>query len=219
MNPLLRPSGALRLTHLPLHVQCLVHARLSYSTASASQFPFPRHTHPTPHEIFHLPRGASQADIKKRYIELVKINHPDSQLSKSVSPAERHRRFQMISSAYDSLRLKTSSTSVPDRDRFTWEEINRRKRAYSRHSRRAEYEYAEWRNPAPVDDRWTDRVILAFGFLALVAGLIPVVMYPRQPIDRLPSSAFHLSEARREARLKYEERLREFEASSNTRGK
>ncbi|KAF7345522.1 J domain-containing protein [Mycena venus] len=117
----------------------------------------------------------------------------------------------MISSAYDTLRLKTDHT--PDRDRTAWEEIDRRKRAYSRHSRRAEYEYAEWKNPTPVDARWTDRVILAFGFVALVAGLVPMVLYPRQPIDRLQSSAFHLSEARREARLKYEERLREFESS------
>jgi hypothetical protein len=33
-------------------------------------------------------------------------------------------------------------------------------------------------------------------------------------MDRLQSSAFHLSEARRQARLKYEERLREFEVRS-----
>jgi hypothetical protein len=94
-------------------------------------------------------------------IELVKQNHPDSQLCRNLSPAERHRRFQMISSAYDTLRLKRDTQ---ERDRSTWEEIDRRKRAYYRHSRRAEYEYTEWKNPR-VDDRWTDRVILAFGFV------------------------------------------------------
>ncbi|KAJ7832734.1 hypothetical protein B0H14DRAFT_2802399 [Mycena olivaceomarginata] len=215
MNICFRPAGTLRLTHLPPHLLCLVHARLSYSTSSG-QYAFPTQAQPTAHQIFHLPRGASQADIKKRYIELVKIHHPDSHSCRDVSPAERHRRFQMISSAYDTLRLKRDHLG-PDRDRTLWEEIDRRKRAqahYRRHSRRAEYEYAEWKNPAPVDARVTDRIILAFGFVALIAGLIPVILYPRQPMDRLQSSAFHLSEARRQARLKYEERLREFEVRS-----
>ncbi|KAF8211001.1 hypothetical protein K438DRAFT_1808613 [Mycena galopus ATCC 62051] len=190
MNFRFRPAR--RISHLPPHLQ-----------SSGSQYAFPTKTQPTPHEIFHLPRGASQADIKRRYIELS---------CRHVPPAERHRRFQMISSAYDTLRLKMD---YPDRDRTMWAEIERRKRAQShyRHSRRAEYEYAEWRNPTLVDARWTDRIILAFGFVALVAGLIPVVLYPRQPIG-LQSTAFRLSEARQEARLKYEDRLREFEASN-----
>jgi hypothetical protein len=29
-------------------------------------FPFPQHSQPTPHEIFHLPIGASGTDIKAR---------------------------------------------------------------------------------------------------------------------------------------------------------
>ncbi|KAJ6504506.1 hypothetical protein DFH09DRAFT_1201309 [Mycena vulgaris] len=193
-----------RLSHLPPHLQYFVHARLSYSTAS---YPFPPQSKPTPHEIFHIHRGASQADIKRRYIELVKLHHPDSQACRDLPAAERARRFQMISSAYDTLRLKRI---IPERDRSTWEEIERRKRAYYRHSRRAEYEHAEWKTPR-ADDRWTDRVILAFGFVALAAGLVPVFLYPRQPIDRLPSSAFHLSEARRDARSMHEARIRALE--------
>ncbi|KAJ7231040.1 hypothetical protein B0H12DRAFT_218696 [Mycena haematopus] len=181
-----------------------------YSTSS--QYAFPTHAQPTPHQIFHLSRGASQADIKRRYIELVKLHHPDSQSCRALPPSERHRRFQMISTAYDALRLKTDHL---DRDSTLWAEIERRKRAqqasYTRRSRRAEYEYAEWKNPGPVDARWTDRIILTFGFVALVAGLVPMVLYPRHPVDRLQ----YLSEARREARLKYEERLREFEASAS----
>ncbi|KAJ7483445.1 hypothetical protein FB451DRAFT_1234641 [Mycena latifolia] len=192
-----------RLTHLPPHLRYLLHARLSYSTSIP--YPFPPQPRPTPHDIFHLPRGASQPEIKRRYIELVKLHHPDSQHCRDLPAAERHRRFQMISSAYDTLRLKRV---IPERDRPVWEEIDRRKRAYHRHSRRAEYESAEWKNPR-VDDRWTDRVILAFGFVALATGLIPVFLYPRQPIDRLPSSAFHLSEARRDAVLMHEARIRE----------
>ncbi|KAJ7498170.1 hypothetical protein B0H11DRAFT_1998959 [Mycena galericulata] len=206
---------AARISHLPPQIQYLVHARLSYSTASSSnRYAFPTQPQPTPHEIFHLPRGASQADIKKRYIELVKIHHPDSQVGKDLSAAERHRRFQMVSAAYDTLRMKRVLTH--ERDRHAYEEIDRRKRAQYRHSRRAEYEYAEWKNPR-VDDRWTDRVILAFGFVALVTGLIPVFLYPRPAVDRLPNSAFHLSEARREALLKYDDRVREMERQAARR--
>ncbi|KAJ7691961.1 hypothetical protein B0H17DRAFT_1062264 [Mycena rosella] len=202
-----------RLTHLPPHLQCLVHARLSYSTASKNiQYPFPAQPKPTPHEIFHLNRGASQPDIKTRYIELVKLHHPDSHFCRDLTPAERHRRFQMISSAYDVLRLKRD---IPERDRPAWEEIDRRKRAYHRHYRRAEYERAEWNHPK-MDERWTDRVILAFGFVALAAGLVPVYLYPRQPIDKLPPSAYYLFEARRDARLLHEARIRELEAQADT---
>ncbi|KAJ7780065.1 hypothetical protein DFH07DRAFT_793606 [Mycena maculata] len=205
-----------RLSHLPSHLQSLIRARLSYSTASSSPYSFPSRPHPTPHEIFHLPRGASQADVRRRYLELVKLHHPDSQLARDLPAAERHRRFQMVSSAYDVLRLKRER-AYPERDSTMWEEIDRRKRAHYRHSRRAEYERAEWKNPQ-MDDRWTDRVILAFGFVALVTGLIPVLMHPRPPLDR-STSAFHLAEARREARLMYDDRVRELarQATDETR--
>ncbi|KAJ7187814.1 hypothetical protein C8R46DRAFT_1052672 [Mycena filopes] len=206
-----------RLNHLPPHCQLLVQARLSYSTASGSHpYAFPTQPRPSPHDIFHLPRGASEEAIKRRYIELVKLHHPDAQFSRDLSAAERHRRFQMVASAYETLHHKRV---MPDRERdhSTWEEIDRRKRAQSRHShsRRAEYEYAEWKNPR-VDDRWTDRVILAFGFVALISGMTPMFLYPRQKmIDRRTSkSAVDLSEARQEARLKYEVRIREFEPSA-----
>ncbi|KAJ7230374.1 hypothetical protein GGX14DRAFT_410606 [Mycena pura] len=195
-----------RLSHLPHHLQYLIHARLAYSTASHAQYPFPAKHHPTPQEIFHLSRGTSQEDIKRRYIELVRQHHPDSPSCRDLSPAERHRRFQMVSAAYDALRVKPRG--VLERDRSTWEEIDRRKRAQQRyrHSRRAEYAYAPWNNQ-PADDRWTDRVILTFGFVSLIAGVIPMFLYPRQGVQRLPGSAYHLEEARREARLTYEDRI------------
>ncbi|KAJ6621515.1 hypothetical protein B0H10DRAFT_1789925 [Mycena sp. CBHHK59/15] len=169
------------------------------------QYAFPTQTRPTPHQIFHLPRSASQADIKKRYIDLVKLHHPDSALCKDVPATERHRRFQCISSAYDTLR-HLSSTGMPDRDHVMWEEIEKRKRAHYRHSRRAEYAYTEWNPQSSADDKWKDRAILTFGFIALIAGLLPTLVYPRRRYDRSPSSAANLSEARRDARLLYEAR-------------
>lgn len=36
------------------------------SISSKPPFPFPTHTNPAPHDIFHLPRNASQRDIKSR---------------------------------------------------------------------------------------------------------------------------------------------------------
>lgn len=36
------------------------------STSAGHAFPYPTHEQPTPHQIFHLPVGASQQDIKAR---------------------------------------------------------------------------------------------------------------------------------------------------------
>ncbi|KAJ7065458.1 hypothetical protein C8F01DRAFT_1125675 [Mycena amicta] len=217
---------AARFSHLPTHLKYFIHA---YSTAS-TQYPFPTRPNPSPHDIFHIHRGASEADIKRRYIELVKLHHPDSPSCRDLPSDERHRRFQLVGAAYDALRGKPR-TGFPERDRTTWEEIDRRKRAQARHrsahqhsrrgaeysyahSRRAEYAYAEWNN-RPMDDRWVDRVILTFGFVALIAGVLPYFLYPRNPIDRLPTSAYHLAEARREARLIHESRLRDLGSDSD----
>ncbi|KAJ7173384.1 hypothetical protein C8R46DRAFT_1082637 [Mycena filopes] len=207
-------AGLARLSHLPPHCQLLVQAQLSYSTAShgSHTYAFPTQARPSPHEIFHLPRGASEEAIKRRYIELVKLHHPDAQSARDLSPAERHRRFQMVASAYETLHHKRD---LPDRDRdySTWAEIDRRKRAQYRHSRKAEYEHAEWGNPR-LPKRPTDRVILTFGFVAFISGMTPMILYRRQQtIERrtTSASAVDLSEARQVARLKYEVRIREFE--------
>jgi hypothetical protein len=45
--------------------RCLVSTSTS-STSPHIQFPFPTHRNPTPHQIFHLPPGASQTEIKAR---------------------------------------------------------------------------------------------------------------------------------------------------------
>ncbi|CAK5265336.1 unnamed protein product [Mycena citricolor] len=64
---------------------------------------FPTRPNPLPHQIFHLPRNASPAEVKARYFELVRIYHPDK-ADPSVSSADAHARFRAITAAYNALR-------------------------------------------------------------------------------------------------------------------
>ncbi|PPR05235.1 hypothetical protein CVT24_010341 [Panaeolus cyanescens] len=75
------------------------------------KFPYPKHKQPTPHEIFHLRYGASQAEIKARYFELVRIHHPDSvHVRRSrIGAHDAHNRFRNIKAAYDFLQGRTLS--------------------------------------------------------------------------------------------------------------
>lgn len=52
----------IRLAHQP-------HSCRAAST-SANPYPFPKAAHPTPHQIFHLPRSATRADVKARCTSL-----------------------------------------------------------------------------------------------------------------------------------------------------
>ncbi|KAL0959885.1 hypothetical protein HGRIS_011553 [Hohenbuehelia grisea] len=144
----------------------------------SSHFPFPLHSRPTPHEIFHLPHGASQNDIKTRYYELVRAHHPDSTYCRSLSAAERHKRFQSITAAYDALRGKKPHVW---RDPYV-DEVMRRKRAYYSHYSqrpRPEYSYAgrhDWH--ASADDRWKDRIILFVGITVRYHNLYLILTFP-----------------------------------------
>ncbi|KAL4265901.1 J domain-containing protein [Pleurotus pulmonarius] len=157
------------------------------SSAGETPYPFPSHNRPTPHQIFHLPHGASQADIKARYYEL------------------------SITAAYDALRGKRASSNV---DPYT-EEILRRKRAYHAHyghRPRAEHAYYGGRHNwhASADDRWKDRIILAVGITALVAGIAPgLYMFPTSMERRHQAAVAGLAQARSEAREVGDERMRE----------
>lgn len=173
------------------------------SDRSAPQFPFPTHARPSPHQIFHLPLSATQQDVKQRCVchclrrikwpsfmfnllqpsnnsdyALVRLHHPDSPSCRlhTPSPAERHARFQAISAAYDTLRLKSNQHSHHYYgDQPFGEELEARRRAYHRHHsrmhhRQAEYTYhREWQwgpgGQANPDDRWKDRAIVAIGLL------------------------------------------------------
>ncbi|TFK30973.1 hypothetical protein BDQ12DRAFT_685340 [Crucibulum laeve] len=147
----------------------LIHVRLASTAASSSSsfastssipdpllttntskqenpFPYPTQPHPTPLQIFHLTPGATQAEIKARYYDLVRAHHPDSQLSRLLPQSEAHARFQSISAAYDALQKGQHWDAG---DPYA-EELERRRRAYYRthrgmgrgmgHNRRAEYE-------------------------------------------------------------------------------
>lgn len=68
--------------------------------ASNCHLPWPKSQFPTPYEIFHIDQAASQAAIKQRYYELVKIYHPDK-ISKP--SALENERFHKIVAANDLL--------------------------------------------------------------------------------------------------------------------
>ncbi|EPS94893.1 hypothetical protein FOMPIDRAFT_1079253, partial [Fomitopsis schrenkii] len=97
-------------------------------------FPYPKHERPTPHQIFHLPVGASQQDIKARYYDLVRVHHPDSPHGRDIPQKVRHARFQSITRAYDILRGVRSEHDEHDADPML-REILRRKRMYEAHQR------------------------------------------------------------------------------------
>ncbi|KAL0565953.1 hypothetical protein V5O48_016068 [Marasmius crinis-equi] len=206
---------------LPLHFHHRSHVRLA-STASSSHsqlFPFPTHARPTPHEIFHLPYGASQEQIKDRYYELVRAHHPDSQSCRLLSPEVRHTRFQAISAAYDSLRRGRKGGLGPF-DPYA-EELARRRDIYYKHYHRRrqenhmapKYTYARFDWNSNPDDRWKDYMIVAFGVLSIVAGIAPgLFLYPYYAHKRHQEAVFNLSQARSEARLLGEERMREIKS-------
>ncbi|KAI0676160.1 hypothetical protein C8Q78DRAFT_372338 [Trametes maxima] len=173
-------------------------------------YPFPTHAHPSPHQIFHLPRSATQQQIKSRYYELVRIHHPDSPFGRDISPAVRHSRFQSITAAYDILRGKTTGSQGPvDMYRTELERRRRARAAYTAARGPAKAQAQEW--SASADDQWKDRIILFVGILALGAGLGPMLVWPSYTASYQAhlSAARNLAQARSDAREYGEERRRE----------
>ncbi|KAG5652725.1 hypothetical protein H0H81_003922 [Sphagnurus paluster] len=134
---------------------------------------------------------------------------------RSLTPSERHARFQSITKAYDILRGKASPFSGNDPYR---EEVLRRKHYYQAyHNRQAEYMRQHMRSHAArpdwnasADDRWKDRVILLVGILTLAAGLAPgLFMLPFHMEKQHQSAVSNLRQARHEARELGEERRNE----------
>ncbi|KAI0057353.1 hypothetical protein BV25DRAFT_1831179 [Artomyces pyxidatus] len=205
-----------RLNLLPHHLQLVVQARLS-STVPNSPYPFPTHSNPTPHQIFHLPHGATQADIKSRYYDLVRSHHPDSPICRAVPPDIRHARFQAITAAYDTLCGRGRHRARFDEAQHGHgyaEELERRRR---QHQRRQEY-HARYKHAAAADadafnsggdESWKDHIIIVVGVASLIVGFAPAFMGMSTIHDeRHRSASANLAAARRDAREFGEERRR-----------
>jgi hypothetical protein len=154
----------------------VTHARLA-SSSTSSRFPFPSHRNPTPHQIFHLLPGASQADIKARCTsvrssarspadtyttdyELARTFHPDSPAAQALPATVRHARFHAVTRAYDILRGKPHSLTADD---DASAELARRRRQRQVYRQRAAADFAEAAGVGGADEAWKDQVIIVFG--------------------------------------------------------
>ncbi|KAJ3970652.1 hypothetical protein EV361DRAFT_915010 [Lentinula raphanica] len=202
----------------------------SISSNSGTSFPFPDHPRPSPYEIFHLPYGCNQQQIKERYYDLVRLYHPDSPSCRLIPHSERHARFQAIRAAYDALR-KGDKLGLKNAHLFEEyaDEIARRKNIYYKHqqyrnrgpnvARGYEPRY-EWNSNA--DDRWKDHMILGFGIVSIIIGVFPgLILFPRHMKQRHNDAVQNLTQARLEAtqhgeqrRLEIKSRLKELKSTS-----
>ncbi|OAX33264.1 hypothetical protein K503DRAFT_775805 [Rhizopogon vinicolor AM-OR11-026] len=146
-----------------------------YASKSANPFPYPTQTNPQPHHIFHLPRNASQDDVKQRYYELVRIYHPDSAVARHYPPEVSQARFQSISKAYDILRGKTSSGEPTEATRkvdpMRWAAKSRR----------------PYFDDTASDEKWKERVITGAVLLTLVAFVAQTSWTRQQAIAEMSS--------------------------------
>jgi len=186
------------------------------STSTHRPFPFPAHSRPTPHQIFHLPPGASQKEIKQRYYDLVRVHHPDSPMCRSLPAEIRHTRFQSITKAYDILRGKGShhanshdSVRAELERRRRAQDLYRHRTAHAEFAQGAHFDDNPWH--ADADDRWKDWLIISAGVMCIAAGIGPMVLWPSAGLgDRKHlAAAKALAEARNEAQIHGEERRRE----------
>ncbi|TFK25232.1 DnaJ-domain-containing protein [Coprinopsis marcescibilis] len=176
---------------------------LSTPSSSNAQYPFPSHRNPTPHDIFHLPRNATEADIKTRYFELVRLYHPDK--PSPVSADIAHQRFQQITNAYDILRgKKASGTIEPDGSNPSVDLRYQTTAAWrTMHKRRSQELYRS----GAADEKWKDRIILA-GVIGTILFVIHNTWTTRREVmqeaygrtHRAAESYNHAKQAKREER-------------------
>ncbi|EAU90721.2 hypothetical protein CC1G_03990 [Coprinopsis cinerea okayama7 len=181
-----------------------------------SPYPYPTHPSPSAHQIFHLPPGATQAQIKARYYELVRCHHPDSHHCRVLPPQVAHARFQSIVAAYDYLRGKASS-HLPGARSYGWNgsqsnfdpylhELARRRRAQQA-AREEQSWYTGFAAPKGCqaedykEDGIKERTIFVLGIIALIIGVYPsFVLYPFQLDKNHKAAVVNLAQARSEAR-------------------
>jgi hypothetical protein len=176
-------------------------------------------------QVYVLFSGILQIKCDRIWIdyELVRIHHPDAPACRHVPPAERHTRFQSLSTAYDTLRGRRTSSPVGS-DAYEAELARRRRRSHYTHAHTHAHfhghghrDWRAWSFDLPGDNdrhgqgrawdatdpahRWKDRVLLITGGLALAVGLSPMIMAPfRVGDERHRSAVKNLSEARADAR-------------------
>ncbi|KAG6375405.1 hypothetical protein JVT61DRAFT_2962 [Boletus reticuloceps] len=143
----------------------VAHRSCRRASTSSNPYPYPAHTNPQPHQIFHLPRSATQKQIKERYYDLVRIYHPDSPIARTFPADTAQVRFQAISKAYDMMRGKSAITGdvVMDRERPA-DSARFRPKA----SRRPHFD------ATPGDERWKERVLFGATVVAIVAFVVQI---------------------------------------------
>ncbi|KAI6040271.1 hypothetical protein EDC04DRAFT_1528330 [Pisolithus marmoratus] len=159
----------------------LLRVRLSrsYVRDRSNPLPFPRQRNPQPHDIFHLPKSATQKEIKQRYYDLVRIYHPDSIIARRDPPEVSQERIQAINKAYDILRGKNllqdelETTAMERRMGPAW--------TRSRTSRRPYFD------DVSADDRWKERFIVMFAAFALIGFVAQTSVHRLQVIKASPT--------------------------------
>ncbi|KAF9648514.1 hypothetical protein BDM02DRAFT_2246807 [Thelephora ganbajun] len=209
--------------------------RLATAAPPRDQFPYPLHPRPTPYQIFRLPAGASQKQVKTRYYELVRVHHPDSLHSRASGLPKRIRdeRFSAIKDAYDVLTGKkpghASRWNSPDSGR-DWElrsELERRRhrraswepRVYPYSQSHYTHQHAPSTNGAMTsEDRRRDNILICVAFLSGIMSFLPGFIWsPVEHERRHEQASENLARARQEAkefgvrrREEIRERVREF---------
>ncbi|KZP17988.1 hypothetical protein FIBSPDRAFT_607267 [Athelia psychrophila] len=150
-------------------------AGIRFASSSSNPFPFPTHANPNPYQIFHLPHNASKADIKRRYIDLVRIYHPDSPVSRALPPELTDGRFQAIAKAHDALRGKTpmNPRGVEAKPDVPHSAAWRAHRA-----RRLDMD-------SGIDDRWQERLLILGGVFTVGVFVFQAVTMRQKAIAQL----------------------------------
>ncbi|CAA7261766.1 unnamed protein product [Cyclocybe aegerita] len=167
----------------------------SQSTSSAAQnpFPYPTHRNPSPHQIFHLPRNATDADIKVRYYDLVRLYHPDKPCG--VSPEIAHERFQAISAAYDVLRGKKLDDTLAGESGST--DTRYQTTAAYRAMRRKRQELYD---SGAVDDSRKDKIILFGVFATILIVIVNTATTRREALAEAVARSRHIAASQTHSR-------------------
>ncbi|KAI6121755.1 hypothetical protein F5141DRAFT_998372 [Pisolithus sp. B1] len=151
----------------------------SYVRDHCNPLPFPNQRNPKPHDVFHLPKSATQKEIKQRYYELVRIYHPDSIIARRDPPEVAQERIQTINKAYDILRGKNDSQDEP--------EVASVERKMDPAWLRSRIPRRPYFDDVSADDRWKERFIVMFAAFALIGFVVQTSYHRLQVIQASPS--------------------------------